>query len=109
VKLRCRPFLMGAGGEALCQQCFAIFYSCQKVLTNRYERASIRRRYKLIFCVRGNRNVALAGCINPRLSLMGINEWQLTHDSPPEAGGAGSYWTPQRKPNEPLRALRPVR
>jgi hypothetical protein len=39
-ELRCRPFLMGAGGEALCQQCFAIFYSCQKVLTNRYERAS---------------------------------------------------------------------
>ena len=39
-ELRCRPFSTGAGGEALCQQCFAMFYSYQEVLTNRYEHAS---------------------------------------------------------------------
>jgi hypothetical protein len=37
IELRCRPFLMGAGAKQLCQQCFANFYSCQKVLTNRYD------------------------------------------------------------------------
>ena len=33
----------------------------------------------------GQSGGASGGCINPRLSLMGISEWQLTHDRPPLA------------------------
>ena len=40
VNWRCRPFLWGLGRSAVPTSALLTFYSCQKVLTNRYECAS---------------------------------------------------------------------